>query len=49
MWGVLGAINVMAPFTLLAGILTYVWPYVYGKANYIAIAIVYGYVLSRVL
>ena len=37
-----GAINVMTPFTLVAGIMTFVWPFVSGKSNYIAIAIVYG-------
>ncbi|EJD05764.1 MFS general substrate transporter [Fomitiporia mediterranea MF3/22] len=38
----IGAINVMAPFTLVGGIMTYIWPFVRGKANYIAIAVFYG-------
>lgn len=37
-----GAMNVMTPGTLIAGILTYIWPFVHGKSSYIAIAIVYG-------
>ncbi|KLO10562.1 MFS general substrate transporter [Schizopora paradoxa] len=39
----IGAINVMSPFTLVAGIMTYVWPYVSGKSNYITIAVIYGF------
>lgn len=42
-WSV-GAINVMAPFTCVAGILTYIWPFVYGKTAYIIVAVIYGYV-----
>ena len=40
---ILGAVNVMAPFTLLAGIMTYIWPFVRGEAAYIVIALIYGY------
>ncbi|KAI5124365.1 hypothetical protein M0805_008969 [Coniferiporia weirii] len=38
----IGAINIMSPFTLVAGILTYIWPFVHGKSGYIAVAVVYG-------
>ncbi|KAL5490237.1 hypothetical protein ACEPAI_5070 [Sanghuangporus weigelae] len=38
----IGAINVMAPFTCVAGILTYIWPFVHGKTGYIVVAIIYG-------
>ena len=34
----------MAPFTIIAGILTYIWPFVHSKSGYIAVAVVYGYV-----
>lgn len=33
----------MAPFTLLAGILTYAWPYATTKGSLIAIGILYGF------
>lgn len=39
---VTGAINVMAPFSILAGVLTFIWPFVHSKGGYICIAIVYG-------
>ena len=32
----------MTPFTFIAGVLTLVWSYLYGKAAYIMIAIAYG-------
>ncbi|KAF7966769.1 hypothetical protein HWV62_37063 [Athelia sp. TMB] len=38
-----GAINVMAPATLLAGALTFAWPYAVSKGALVAIAIVYGF------
>lgn len=38
----IGTINVMAPFTLITGVLTIVWPFVHGNAAYIFIAISYG-------
>ncbi|KAH8117270.1 MFS general substrate transporter [Phellopilus nigrolimitatus] len=38
----IGAINIMSPFTLVAGILTYIWPFVTGKTAYIAVAVIYG-------
>ena len=40
----IGAISVMAPFTAVAAVLTYIWPFVNGVKNYVAIAIVYGLV-----
>ncbi|THH11858.1 hypothetical protein EW145_g378 [Phellinidium pouzarii] len=39
----IGAINIMTPFTLVAGVVTFIWPFVHGKGSYIAIAIVYGF------
>ena len=35
--------NIMIPFTAVAGILTYIWPFVRGKAAYIVVAIIYGF------
>lgn len=35
----------MAPFTLLAGVLTYIWPFVHSEGGYIAVACVYGCVI----
>jgi MFS transporter, MCT family, solute carrier family 16 (monocarboxylic acid transporters), member 10 len=43
----LGALNVMLPFTALAGVLTYVWPFVHSKSGYIALAIFYGQVSTN--
>lgn len=37
-----GPISVMAPFTLLAGVLTFIWPFVHGIAGYVVVAIIYG-------
>lgn len=37
-----GALNVMIPATVVAGALTYVWPFVTSKGGYIGIAISYG-------
>ncbi|EIN07031.1 MFS general substrate transporter [Punctularia strigosozonata HHB-11173 SS5] len=38
----IGALNIMIPFTLLAGVLTYIWPFLHSKSAYIALAIFYG-------
>ncbi|KAI0080541.1 MFS general substrate transporter [Panus rudis PR-1116 ss-1] len=38
----LGPINVIAPATLVAAILTYAWPFAESKGAFIAIAIIYG-------
>ncbi|KAI1788361.1 MFS general substrate transporter [Ganoderma leucocontextum] len=35
-------LNVMIPFSFVAGIMTYIWPFVGTTGGYIAIAIVYG-------
>lgn len=40
----LGSINIMAPFTAVAGILTYAWPYIHGERGYVALAVFYGFV-----
>jgi hypothetical protein len=37
-----GAVNIMAPCTIVAGIMTYIWPFVTTKGSFIAISIVYG-------
>lgn len=34
----------MAPSTLVAAILTFAWPFAKSKGEYIAIAVLYGYV-----
>ncbi len=36
----------MAPATLIAGLVTYIWPFVTTKGGYIVIGLVYGYVKS---
>ncbi|KAI5116454.1 hypothetical protein M0805_006175 [Coniferiporia weirii] len=38
----IGAVNVMAPFSLVAGIMTFIWPFVHGKSEYVVIAVLYG-------
>jgi len=38
-----GAVNIMAPFTLVAAIMTYVWPLARTERSLIAVAIVYGF------
>ena len=38
-----GALNTMAPFTALAGIMTVVWPFAKNESQLIAIACIYGY------
>lgn len=39
-----GPINVMLPATLLAGIMTYIWPFATSIGGNIVVAIFYGYV-----
>ncbi|KAJ7287110.1 major facilitator superfamily domain-containing protein [Mycena rebaudengoi] len=39
----LGAVNVIAPMTLVSAVLTYVWPLARSKGSFIAVAIVYGF------
>ncbi|KAM5538087.1 hypothetical protein V8D89_008284 [Ganoderma adspersum] len=38
----LGPLNVMAPATFLAGIMTYIWPFATSTGGNIAVAVVYG-------
>lgn len=42
----LGAMNMMIPFTTLAGILTYAWPFAQSKASLVAVTVLYGSVVS---
>ncbi|TFY79816.1 hypothetical protein EWM64_g4196 [Hericium alpestre] len=37
-----GAMNIMAPMTALAGIMTYIWPFVHGQGPVAAVAVIYG-------
>ncbi|KAG8218036.1 major facilitator superfamily domain-containing protein, partial [Butyriboletus roseoflavus] len=37
-----GALNIMAPFTVVAAIMTFVWPFVTNKDALIAITVIYG-------
>ncbi|OBZ67648.1 Riboflavin transporter MCH5 [Grifola frondosa] len=37
-----GPLNVMIPGTLIAGIMTYIWPYVKTKGAFIVVAVIYG-------
>ncbi|KAJ6497556.1 major facilitator superfamily domain-containing protein [Mycena sanguinolenta] len=39
----LGAINVVAPMTGIAAIMTYVWPLARSRGSFVAVAIVYGF------
>ncbi len=39
-----GPLNIMTPATILAGVLTYIWPFATSVGGNIGIAIVYGYV-----
>ncbi|KAJ6593388.1 major facilitator superfamily domain-containing protein [Mycena capillaripes] len=39
----LGALNVVAPMTAVAAIMTYVWPLARSKGSFVAIAIIYGF------
>ena len=38
----LGAVNVIAPMTIIAAVMTYAWPFARTKASLIAIAVLYG-------
>ncbi|KAK2467593.1 hypothetical protein APHAL10511_000448 [Amanita phalloides] len=38
-----GPMNVMIPYTMLAGVMTFVWPYVRMEHGLVAIAIMYGF------
>lgn len=38
-----GALNMMTPMTMMAGIITYIWPFVNGEASLIVIAVLYGF------
>jgi len=38
----LGPMNVMIPFTAVAGVLTYAWPFARTKASLIAVTVLYG-------
>ncbi|KAI0310462.1 MFS general substrate transporter [Amylostereum chailletii] len=38
----IGALNIMTPATALAGLFTYIWPYVFGTGPVLAITILYG-------
>ncbi|KAJ3839071.1 major facilitator superfamily domain-containing protein [Lentinula raphanica] len=39
----IGGINFMAPMTLVAAALTYAWPFAKTKADYVVVAIIYGF------
>jgi MFS transporter, MCT family, solute carrier family 16 (monocarboxylic acid transporters), member 10 len=41
---VLGALNILAPYTAAAALITYIWPLAHGTGPFIAVAISYGYV-----
>ncbi|KAJ7935198.1 major facilitator superfamily domain-containing protein [Mycena leptocephala] len=38
-----GAVNVITPFTMVAAIMTYIWPLARSKGSFVAIAVVYGF------
>lgn len=40
----LGSLNVMIPFTALAGIMTYAWPFAQTEASLIVVTVLYGFV-----
>ncbi|KAI6103628.1 MFS general substrate transporter [Pisolithus sp. B1] len=40
----IGPLNAMIPFTSLAGVLTFAWPYVSSRGALIGVSVVYGYV-----
>lgn len=40
----IGSLNVMIPFTAVAGILTYAWPFARSKTALIPVTVIYGYV-----
>ncbi len=39
-----GPLNIMAPATLIAGIMTFIWPFANSIGGNIAVAVIYGYV-----
>ncbi|KAF9242043.1 MFS general substrate transporter [Melanogaster broomeanus] len=39
----LGALNIMIPFTAVAGIMTFVWPFAKNEGSLVAIAVIYGF------
>ncbi|KIJ59717.1 hypothetical protein HYDPIDRAFT_177749 [Hydnomerulius pinastri MD-312] len=39
----LGPLNIMTPFTVVAGILTFAWPFAKTEGSLIAIAVIYGF------
>lgn len=39
----IGSINIMAPATAFAGIMTFAWPYAKNESQLIAIVAFYGY------
>lgn len=41
----IGPLNVIIPFTTVAAITTFIWPYVTSKGGYIVLALAYGYAL----
>ena len=40
----LGPMNVMIPFTALAGVMTYAWPFAQTEASLIVVTVLYGFV-----
>jgi MFS transporter, MCT family, solute carrier family 16 (monocarboxylic acid transporters), member 10 len=38
-----GALNFIAPMSIMAGVMTYVWPFATTKGSLIAVALLYGY------
>jgi MFS family permease len=38
-----GAMNVLIPFTIAAGILTYIWPFAQSKSCLIAVTVIHGF------
>lgn len=44
-----GPLSVVAPLSLVAGALTFAWPFVTSKGGLIGVALVYGYLLSFLL
>ncbi|KAJ3565582.1 hypothetical protein NP233_g7544 [Leucocoprinus birnbaumii] len=39
----IGHLNIMIPFTLFAGILTYAWPFTHSTASLIVVTVIYGF------
>ncbi|KAF5347922.1 hypothetical protein D9756_010140 [Leucocoprinus leucothites] len=38
-----GHLNIMIPFTLFAGVLTYAWPFTHSTASLIVVTVIYGF------